>query len=94
MAIELTGAEVPQHVRRDPVRPVGQMPGGGVDQRGPQRLVADPGRSAVGVAALRGEQGNAGASVVVVEVAPHVFDEPAQRLAGVVDDQRSTDTAT
>jgi hypothetical protein len=35
--------------------------------------------------AFGGKQRRTGASVVVVELAPHVLDEPAQRPANVVD---------
>jgi hypothetical protein len=41
--IELGGAQVPQHVRGQDVGPFRQMGGGGLGQRGPERLLSDAG---------------------------------------------------
>jgi hypothetical protein len=49
------------------------------------RIVTDPARGAVGASAFGGEQRGAGAGVVVVELAPDVLDEPAERAVGAVD---------
>src|SRR5664280_1358703 len=48
-------------------------------------LVTDPGRRRIAVLPLGWQQRDAGPSVVVTEVTPHVLDEPPQRLARIVD---------
>ena len=66
-----------QHVGRDHLGPVRQVRPGGRGQRGAQRLVPDPGRRPVGVLALRGQQRDTGARVVIAELGPH--DPPANQ---------------
>ena len=48
----LAGTVVPEDVRGDASPPVRQVSRGGTRERGPQRLVADPGAGPVGVPAL------------------------------------------
>jgi hypothetical protein len=54
--VKLRGVEMPQHMPRDQLRPVRQVPGRRGGQVGPQRLVACPRRAPVGVAPLGAEQ--------------------------------------
>ena len=83
--VKLGGAEMPQHVRGDPLRPVRQVRRRRGGQGGPQRLVADPRRAPVGVAALGAEQRGTGPGVIIIEAGPDVLDEPAQGRPGAVD---------
>ena len=76
---------MPQHVRRDPLRPVRQVRGRRGRQIGPQRLVAGPGRAPVGVAPLGAEQRGTRPGVIIIEAGPRVLDEPAQGRPGAVD---------
>jgi hypothetical protein len=83
--VELAGAEMAKDVRSDHVGPVGQVRPGGLGQRRAECLVADPGCGAIGVLAFGRQQRDTWPGVVVAELAPHVLDEPAQRLTCVVD---------
>ena len=76
---------MPQHVRRDPLRPVRQVLRRRGGQAGPQRLVAGPRRAAVGVAPLGAEQRRTRPGVIIVEAGPDVLDEPPQGRPGAVD---------
>jgi hypothetical protein len=83
--IELAGTEMAKDMGSDHIGPVRQVRSGGLGQRRPQGLVTDPGGGPVGVLALGRQQRNPRPGVVVAELAPHVLDEPAQRLTCVVD---------
>ena len=76
---------MPQHMRRDSLRPVRQVRRRRGGQRGPQRLVAGPRRGPVGVVALGAEQRRTRSGVIIIEKGPDVPDEPAQGRPGAVD---------
>ena len=76
---------MPQHMRRDPLRPAWQVHARRSGQRRAQGLVADPGRAPVKVAALGAEQRRTRPGVIIVEAAPHILDAPPQRHPGAVD---------
>jgi hypothetical protein len=52
VGIQLAGAEMPQQVRGHPALPVRQVNRSRGGERGPQRLIPDPGAGPVGVLAL------------------------------------------
>ncbi|MFJ9381714.1 hypothetical protein [Streptomyces sp. NPDC101455] len=85
ISVELGCAEVPQDMRRQLLAPSRQMCFGRVLEAAAQSVVADPARGTVGVFALGGKQWGAGAGVVVVELAPDVFDKPSKCPVGAVD---------
>ena len=79
VGVQLAGAEMAQHVRRQLRRPFRQVGRGRLCQGSPHSVIAQTAAAAVPVLALGGEQRRAGTGVVGVEVAPHVLDEPPQR---------------
>src|SRR5206468_12510141 len=71
--------------RDDPARPVGHVPLCGLGHPRAKGVITDSAGRAIGIAALRRQQGRAVAGVVGVELTPHVLDEPPERRPGVVE---------
>ena len=84
--VELAGAEVPQHMRGEPVR-ASPVDAWRRPRQAPPAAHRHPTRARRRPAFLRsdGNSGAPGRRVVVVEMAPHVSDEPAQRPPSTVD---------
>jgi hypothetical protein len=81
------GAEMAQHVRRQPGCPVRQVRTGGLGQGVADPVIAEPAAAAVTAAALGGKQRRSGPGVVGSEVPPHVLDEPPQGPVRTVDER-------
>lgn len=85
--IELRGAVVPQHVRREASLPLGKVPLHRFAERRAQRLARDAPADAVGVATFRREQRCSGLIPAVTEMGPYVLDEPPQGSIGTIDER-------
>ncbi len=76
---------MPQHMRGELARPGRLVAFGGLGQRPAEHISGRPRTRAIQAFALGGEQRGSGPGVVGAELAPHVFDEPAQVPVRAVD---------